>query len=279
MPTLRIYLDAHFDNDLSKIEEKLFLNPDNFAHFDKNDEITHSGFYSMDGRIFHEIENTGYHVANYFRKETKIYPSKNSELSYFKLLEEGRNEQDRVYTYPMLIKLIFNKQKGILCFYSKKILKNEAANEIIERLQKIDAFSFKYSLYHNHHKFKKNTLDDFLLSLSDSNNFTQIGIYDEDNKLIAKNENILQETEKIAEFQKEVKKGNWEHVQLVNEALDFEIRLSNRKTQHFLTFINDYKNDAHLIYCVDYLISKIRKTIEFEKQKQTSLIWFGKRDN
>lgn len=277
MPTLRVYLDAYFDNDLRTLEAVIAKDPNNFAQFNEYDEIIQPGFFKVDDRVFQETEGIGYLIANYFRIETKNYPSKNSELYYFNFIEDNQYRDEKKYSFPMLIKILINKNKGIMCFYSKKLLTNEAAAELSGIFQRNLGFNFKYSLVNNHHKFKKNTLDNFLLSLSDFNNFTEIGIYDEDNKLIAKNENILQETEKVEEFQEQVRQGNWEYVKLINDQLDFEIRLTNRIKQHHLTFINNYKEDAHLVRCADYLILKIRETIELDKRRQTSLDWFSKK--
>lgn len=275
MPTLRIYFDAFFNNSLEEIQVGILADQERLAKFDKDNNITDSGFFKEKKVIFRQISGTDYYMANYLLKQSKKVPSKNSELIYFKMLPQDTSGEEFEYPYPTLIKLIVNKTKGILCFYSRRIVQNNTANDLLDELRKKYGFEFKYRLIGNQHVFKKNELDDFLLALSDMENFTAIAFYDEDNKIIAKNDETLSDTPKVQEFKDQVKKGNWENVQLINENLGFEIRLSNKRTQNFLTFISDYQDDEQLISSVDYLVEKIRTTTQFEPKKQTVLNGFN----
>jgi len=274
MPTLRIYFDAFFNNSLEEIQATILADQDCLAKFDKDNNITDSGFFKEKKVIFRQISGTEYHVANYLLKQFRKVPSKNSELIYFKILPQDASGEEVEYPFPTLIKLIVNKGKGILCLYSRRLVQNDTADALLDDLRKKDGFEFKYRLIGNQYVFRRNELDDFLLALSDMENFTAIAFYDEDNKIIAKNDETLSETPKIQEFKEQVKKGNWENVQLINENLGFEIRLSNKRTQNFLTFVNDYQDDEQMISAIDYLVEKIRNTTQFELKKQTILNGF-----
>ncbi len=64
------------------------------------------------------------------------------------------------------------------------------------------------------------------------------------------------------------REGNWKYVRLHNPDLDFEISVSNRRTQNYVTFINRYKDDIHLVKVVDYLIDRISFESLFEKSRK-----------
>lgn len=127
--------------------------------------------------------------------------------------------------FPILIKLIINKEEGILCFYSRQIIQNKTANKLVLKLHKDYGLNFKFSLVNNHFVFRKHELDTFLAGL-DVNHYTAISVFDLDNELIVKNTKCLTKTNKVITFLEELKTGNWSYVRLVNENLSFEIRLS-----------------------------------------------------
>jgi len=198
----------------------------------------------------------------------------NSELAYFNLMERNINSEKKVF--PILIKLIINKEECILCFYSRQIIQNKTANKLILKLHKDYGFNFKFSLVNNHFVFRKNELDTFLAGL-DVNDYTAISVFDLDNELIVKNTKYLTKTSKVITFLDELEAGNWSDVKLVNENLNFEIRLSNNKTQNYLTFENGYINDVHLIKAVDYLKKRIRESEIYSisiRRKQTNIDYF-----
>ncbi len=271
MPTLRIYLNFLFKNDLEEIETNILKNEDNFAKFDDNDMILKSGFFE-DQKIFTKIEDTDYYIANYLLQQSKSIPSKNSELIYFKLQESKVDSKEERIFFPILIKIIFNINKKVLCLYSRKVVENDAANSFIKQLEEKYGFSFKFFL--THFAFKKNKLDKFLEALGKLSNFTSICIFDKDNNIIAQNSDTLSETRKIHEFLDEVNIGNWKYVELIHNDLEFRIRISNKKTQNYITLKNRYDNDYKLVKITDYLIEKIKETIDFEKQQQAKLDWF-----
>lgn len=100
-----------------------------------------------------------------------------------------------------------------------------------------------------------------------------------DNELIIKNSNSLTKTKKVLLFLNELNNGNWSYVKLLNSELDFEIRLSNNKTQNILTLENKYVDDLHLVKEVDYITKKIKeqeKNSMLEKKKQTCLDYYQK---
>ncbi len=274
MPTLRIYFDVQFKKSLEEIEKKLKENDLSFAEFDNDDNIFRSGFFKSK-KIFTKINKSNYFVANYILKQTNTLPSKNSELVYFGLITTGKGFDEKEYSYHVLIKIILSIKKRVMCLFSKKIVYNDTANDFITDLGKRYGFSFKYPLIDGHFVFEKNKLNDFLMALGQVSNFTSICVYDQDNKLIAENRETLSETKRVNEFLDEVSQGKWGHVQLIHPNLDIEIKLSNKRTQNYITFIsNTYQGDEHLIEAVDYIIDKIRETTEFETQKQVGIDYF-----
>ena len=78
----------------------------------------------------------------------------NSELAYFNLTERNMNTEKKLF--PILIKLIINKEEGILCFYSRQIIQNKTANKLVLKLHKDYGLNFKFSLVNNHFVFRKN---------------------------------------------------------------------------------------------------------------------------
>jgi len=271
MPTLRIYYNAFFEAKLEDIEKKI---ENRLANFNQQNDILQSGFYKKDG-IFQELLED-YYVANYIDKGTKIIPSMNSELAYFNFVEKSNESEAK--NFPILIKIIINNNLGVLCFYSRQIIRNREANNLIRKLQSIYGFNFKFSLVNNHHAFKRNELNGFLDSL-DISDFTAISVYDADNELIVKNPTALTKTKKVLILLDEVFSGNWSYVRLINTELEFKIRLSNNKTQNYLTFENKYIDDTHLIQVVDYLTKKIRETEKvsvLNRKKQTCLDYYQK---
>jgi len=268
MPTLRFYFDAFFDTEIEELEKKLEFNSINVRG---KPEHLISGFYKKN-RIFKNV--LGYDISNFLEIGKKVLPSMNSELAYFNLIERNMNTEKKFY--PILIKLIINKEKGILCFYSRQIIQNKTANKLVLKLHKDYGFNFKYSLVNNHFIFRKNELDTFLAGL-DVNDYTAISVFDSDNEIIIKNSRCLTQTSKVISFLEELKTGNWSYVKLVNENLNFEIRLSNNKTQNYLTFENGYINDVHLIKAVDYLKKRIRNSEMYSvsmRRKQTNIDYF-----
>ncbi len=251
MPTIRFYFDAYFDAEIEELENKLESNSINVRG--KSEHLI-SGFYKKN-RIFKNVIGN-YYIANYLEIGKKILPSMNSELAYFNLTEKNMNSEKKIF--PILIKLIINKDEGVLCFYSRQIIQNKTANNLVLKLHKDYGFNFKFSLANNHFAFRKNELDTFLAGL-DVNDYTAISVFDLDNELIVKNaKHTLTKTRKVLAFLDELKTGNWSYVKLINENLNFEIRLSNNKTQNYITFENGYINDVHLIKAVDYLKKRIR---------------------
>ncbi|MFX1257008.1 MAG: hypothetical protein ACFFAN_04055 [Promethearchaeota archaeon] len=276
MPTLRIYFNSYIEPDLKEIETNLLGNRENFAEFDNEGEITRGGFYKAK-IIFTKIENSNYFIANFIIKESSKVPSRDSELLYFNLIRESSKKEETEYFYPILIKLIINMKKRILCFFNKKVVKNDKANEILIDLHSKYGFNFKYPLLNNHFRSKKGELNGLLAALGTANEFTKISLYDQDNILIAENREKLTETIKINEFIKNIEEGKpWRYIQLLKEDLEFEMRLSNDRTQNFITFVNDYRDDAHLVKIVDFLLDKISETTEFETTKQIGLDWYFK---
>jgi len=271
MPTLRIYYNAFFDAKLEDIEKKI---ENQLAYFNDKNDTFHPGFYRTVNIFQAVLEN--YYVANYINKGTKVIPSINSELTYFNFAEDINESEEKLF--PILIKIIFNKNLGILCFYSRQIIRNREANTLIKKLQTNYGFNFKFSLVNNHHIFRRNELNAFLNSI-DISDFTAISVYDADNELIVKNSIALIKTKKVLLFLDEVYSGNWSYVRLVNSELEFEIRLSNNKTQNYLTFENKYNDDIHLVKVIDYLTKKIKeaeKTSVLNEKKQTCLDYYQK---
>ena len=276
MPTLRIYLDAEFTRRIEMLEEKISENPGNFAQFDRNETIISSGFYfHPENVVFKRINNTHYYINNYIVKESRRVASKNSELAYFKL---ARKTDDFIeVSYPIFIKLIINTKTHIICFYSKRTLTNDKANEILDNLTKKYGFTFKNDLKNNHLKFRKKELDDFI-SILNIRDYTEISIYDdEDNRIVVKNQETIKETEKSISILDEAEKGNWSYIKLIKKTLDLEIRLSNEKTLNFITFVNKYKDDTHLTKATNFLLKKIRKTLWNKNSKQTNLKFFAEK--
>jgi hypothetical protein len=268
MPTIRFYFDAFFDIEIEELENKLESNSINVRG--KSDHLI-SGFYKKN-RIFKNV--LGYDIGNFLEIGKKVLPSMNSELAYFNLIERNMNTDKKFY--PILIKLIINKEEGILCFYSRQIIQNKTANKLVIKLHKDYGFNFKFSLVNNHFVFRKNELDTFLAGL-DVNDYTAISVFDNDKTLIIKNNKCLTKTDKVISFLEELKTGNWSYVRLVNENLNFEIRLSNNKTQNYLTFENGYINDVHLVKAVDYLKKRIRDSEMYSvliRRKQTNIDYF-----
>jgi len=269
MPTIRFYFDAFFDTEIEELENKL---ESSSIDMRGRTEKLISGFYKKN-RIFKNLLGN-YYIANYLEIGKKILSSMNSELAYFNLMERNINSEKKVF--PILIKLIINKEEGILCFYSRQIIQNKTANKLILKLHKDYGFNFKFSLVNNHFVFRKNELDTFLAGL-DVNDYTAISVFDLDNELIVKNTKYLTKTSKVITFLDELEAGNWSDVKLVNENLNFEIRLSNNKTQNYLTFENGYINDIHLIKAVDYLKKRIRESEMYSisiRRKQTNIDYF-----
>ncbi len=269
MPTLRFYFDAFFDAEIKELENRI-----DFSSIDvrRRAEKLISGFYKK-YRIFKNVLGN-YYIANYLEIGKKILPSMNSELAYFNLTEKNMNSEKKIF--PILIKLIINKDEGVLCFYSRQIIQNKTANKLILKLHKDYGFNFKYSLANNHFVFRKNELDTLLAGL-DVNDYTAISVFDYDNEIIIKNSRCLTQTTKVISFLEELKTGNWSYVKLVNENLNFEIRLSNNKTQNYITFENGYINDVHLIKAVDYLKKRIRDSEMYSvsmRRKQTNIDYF-----
>lgn len=271
MPTLRIYYDAFFDAELEDIEKKIETQS---AYFNEKYDLLQSGFYNKSSILQQVLES--YYVANYIDKGSKSIPSINSELAYFNFVEGNSESEEKIF--PILIKLIFNKKFGILCFYSKQIIRNREANALIRKLQTKYGFNFKFSLVNNHHVFRRNELNVFL-NVLDISDFTAISVYDADNELIVKNNTALTKTKKVLLFLDEVFSGNWSYVRLINAKLEFEIRLSNNKTQNYLTFENKYIDDIHLVKVIDYLTKKIKeaeKASVLNEKKQTCLDYYQK---
>lgn len=269
MPTIRFYFDAFFDAEIDELENK--LESSSFYIRGKSEKLI-SGFYKKN-RIFKNVFGN-YYIANYLEIGKKILPSMNSELAYFNLIERNMNSEKKLF--PILIKLIINKEDGILCFYSRQIIQNKTANKLILKLHKDYGFNFKFSLVNNHFIFRKNELDTFLAGL-DVNDYTAISVFDLDNELIVKNTKCLTKTSKVGKFLEELKTGNWSYVKLVNENLNFEIRLSNNKTQNYLTLENGYINDVHLLKAVNYLKKRIRDSEMYSvsiRRKQTNIDYF-----
>jgi hypothetical protein len=271
MPTLRIYYNSFFDTKLENIENKTEKHLINIE--DKNSEAQ-PGFLKKE-RVFSKILGD-YYIANYIDIGYKAIPSMKSELAYFNFIEESGESEEK--NFPVIIKIIINKEEGILCFYSRQIIKNKEANNLIKKLQKSYGFNFKFSLINNHYVFRRNELTDFL-NILDIDDFTAISVFDEDNELIIKNSNSLTKTKKLILFLNELNNGNWSYVRLVNSELDFEIRLSNNKTQNYLTLENKYGNDMHLVKVVDYLTKKIKEAEKgsvLNRKKQTCLDYYQK---
>lgn len=275
MPTLRIYFDAKCKHSIEEIEEKNKVVPNRFAKFGNDDQIKSSGFFRKT-KIFQKIMGTDYYVANYLLKESRKVPSKNSELFYFKLIDKADKNKKEIldYAYPILIKMLFNPKRNYLCFYTRKILKNVTANKILRVLESKFSFTFQFTLIDNHIKLKKNALDNFLASLGKISEFTAISVFDEDNKIIAKNEETLTETESILSYLQKLDRGDWDYVQLRKRELDFEIKLNNNKTLNFITFISNFIDDKCLVRAVDYLLDKVQKTFQLEKKKQANITYY-----
>ena len=201
MPTLRFYFDAYFDAEIKELENKLESNSKDVRGRSEN---LFSGFYKKN-RIFKNVLGN-YYIANYFEIGKKSLPSMNSELAYFNLTEKNMNSEKKIF--PILIKLIINKDDGVLCFYSRQIIQNKTANKLILKLHKDYEFNFKFSLANNHFVFRKNELDTFLAGL-DVNDYTAISVFDLDNELIVKNaKHTLTKTRKVLAFLDELKTGN-----------------------------------------------------------------------
>ncbi len=267
MPPLRIFLTAIPELDIDELEKIIKANEDNFAKINKNLNVERPGFYKQQV-VFKKILDD-YYTTDYIETDTKTLPSLNTELFYFKYLDNITETEERMY--PIFIKLILNRRKGVLCLYSKQVVTNDKAEKLIMKLHKDHNFNFKFKPVN--YVFKKDQLDE-LINILEIKDYTAISIWDKDNKLSIKNPKKLTESNKVISFIDEIYKGNWSHITIPIET--FEIRLNNQN-QKFITFENNYIDDMHLVKAVDYLINKLLEVVDLSGSKQVFLDKFLKK--
>ncbi len=259
MPSLRIYFDAAVKDTMDIIRQQILMDSNHSAIFDKNSNILQAGFY----KNILELVNENYYISDYFEIGVKNIPTLETELSYFNYAEIPSLSEKR--QYPILIKIIFNPRKRVLCFYTRAKISNKLSDDLLNKLNTQYYFVYRYQplLF----QYKRDQLDALVNALG-IKDFTAISCWDGDNKVIIKNPKKITETKKYLEIAKEQSRGNWTHLKVPFDELNIELRINN-KTQNFITFENKYIDDTHLVNGVDFLINKIIEVEEFSGKKQT----------
>lgn len=260
MPLLRIFHDIIIKSEIPQIEEKIKNNSDNFAEFNNEKKLLRTGF-RRNQQIFKPTLK-GYYTAEYFELDKRSMPSFYTEMYYFKNLLEKVESEEKFY--PILIKILLNRNKKVLCLYSKQILRNDLVEILINKLRNKHGLDFK--IRPQNYIFREDELDDFVNAL-DIKDYTAISVWDRDNRAILKNPQKISETKRFISFLNDRYKGNWHYLKVPFEDLNIELKINN-KTQKFITFANDYIDDIHLTNAVDFLISKIFEVEDFSGSKQ-----------
>ncbi|MFX0138241.1 MAG: hypothetical protein ACFFDN_31660 [Candidatus Hodarchaeota archaeon] len=261
MGSLKIYFHAKSMNSIEEIRNKILQNPNLRAKIEGT-RVQRSGYYI---KILKEIGNN-YYVSDYIVLRTKKIPSLNSELEYFKY-KEGR-EEIKEEQYPIIIKILFNPKKQILCLFTRVHLKDDISERFIQALDEVYNFFFSLEIY----EYKKNHMQPLVDTLK-IKNYELIEVWDHDNKLALKNPKNITETDKYLEFIKEKRGGNWTHLVVPFNHLNIKLHINN-SSKNFMTFANDYEDDTHLIKAVDFLINKIMQVEDLSGPKQTMLKGF-----
>ncbi|MFW9877932.1 MAG: hypothetical protein ACFFG0_33030 [Candidatus Thorarchaeota archaeon] len=260
MPLLRIFHDVYTKSEINQIEEFIKSNNENFAEFDEEKKLLKPGFRKSK-QIF-KPSSKGYYIVEYFEIDKRSMPSYYTEMYYFKNLTEKIESEEKLY--PILIKILFNRKKRVLCLYSKQILRNDLVNNLIIKLR--NKYGLDFKTQPQDYIFKEDELDDFVDAL-DIKDYTAISVWDKDNKAILENPQKITETEKFISFLNDTYKGKWHYLKVPFDELNIELKINN-KTQKYITFINDYVDDMHLTNAVDFLVSKIFEVEDFSGSKQ-----------
>lgn len=260
MPLLRIFHDVYTKSEITQIEDKIKSKSDNFAEFDNDKKLVRPGF-RKNQQIF-KPTSKGYYIAEYFEIDKRSMPSYYTEMYYFKNLSEKVESEEKLY--PILIKILFNRKKKVLCLYSKQVLRNDLVNNLINKLRNKHSLDFK--MQPQNYVFKEDELDDLVNAL-DIKDYTAISVWDKDNRAILENPQKITETEKFISFLNDTYKGKWHYLKVPFDDLNIELKINN-KTQKFITFVNDYVDDVHLANAVDFLVSKIFEVEDFSSSKQ-----------
>ncbi len=266
MPLLRIFHNVYTKSDIPLIEDKIRSKTDNFAEFDKDKKIISPGFRNIP-QIFKPISN-GYYVADYFEIDRRSMPSYYTEMYYFKNISEKVELEEK--TYLILIKILLNRNKKVLCLYSKQILRNDIVISLINKLRNKHGLDFM--MQPQNYVFKEDELDDLVNAL-EIKDYTAISVWDRDNKAILENPQKITETKKFISFLNDTYKGKWHYLKVPFDDLNIELKINN-KTQKFITFVNDYVDDVHLVNAVDFLVSKIFEVEDFSGSKQVFIDTF-----
>lgn len=265
---MRIFHDAITQSSIEQLEENIKKNPENFALFDATMTIKRAGF--RDNQPLFKVGPKEYYVTEFFEIDSKTLPSYYTEMYYFKNVGNLSDSEEKVY--PILIKILLNRKKRILCLYSKQVLRNAVVDNLIINLR--NKYSFDFRIKPEQYIFKKNQLEGLVNAL-DIKDYTAISVWDKDNKAILTNPEKLSETEKFISFLNDRFKGKWDSLKVPFDDLDIELRINNR-TQNRITFSNDYIDDDHLINAVDFIVSKIFEVEDFSGPKQMYLNSFKK---
>ncbi|TKJ23923.1 MAG: hypothetical protein CEE43_01805 [Promethearchaeota archaeon Loki_b32] len=260
MPLLRIFHDVYTKSEISRIEENIKIKNENFAEFDEEKKILKPGFRKSK-QIF-KPTSKGYYLTEYFEIDKRSMPSYYTEMYYFKNLTEKIESEEKFY--PILIKILFNRKKKVLCLYSKQILRNDLVNNLVIKLRNKHGLDFKTQP--QNYIFKEDELDDLVDAL-DIKDYTAISVWDKDNRAILENPQKITETEKFISFLNDTYKGKWHYLKVPFDELNIELKINN-KTQKYITFINDFVDDMHLTNAVDFLVSKIFEVEDFSGSKQ-----------
>ena len=260
MPLLRIFHDVYTKSDLTQIEDKIKSKTDNFAEFDKDMKLLSPGF-RKNQQIFKPVSK-GFYIAEYFEMDKRSTPSYYTEMYYFKNISDKVESEEK--SFPILIKILLNRNKKVLCLYSKQILRNDLVLNLINKLRNNHGIDF-ISQPQNY-VFKEDELDDLVNAL-EIKDYTAISVWDKDNRAILENPQKITETEKFISFLNDTYKGKWHYLKVPFDDLNIELKINN-KTQKFITFVNNYVDDVHLANAVDFLVSKIYEVEDFSGSKQ-----------
>jgi len=264
MPPVKFFFNAYFNSNVEDLEKKIGSDSNNFARY-LNEKFV-PGFikYESSALIFAKVLED-YYISSYLAPKIVYLDSIESVRSEFEENQKGNKKKakKREYHLPQMIKIITHQNMGFLCLYSNGVITNDMAKYIIKELRQKYNFNFIYKI--KNHVFKKNRLDDLIGSF-DIEDYTAISVWNEDNLLSVKNPRNIKKTDKVVSIFEDLREGNWSHVKIRNDLMDFELRINNR-TQKFLTFENDYINDEHLVKAIDYLLKRIKETEDFTTEK------------
>ena len=121
MASLRIYFGAYTISSIQEIKDKIIADSNNFFQFNEKDNAVRSGFYRRSKVLNPVIED--FYVSDFFEIDTKKLPTLNTELLYFQYIENTQEKEEK--HYPILVKVIFNRKKSVLCFFTKWLVKKK----------------------------------------------------------------------------------------------------------------------------------------------------------